>query len=144
MESLSTSHDQPDTPEQSAAKAWLKTLLNKNLRIHATDGRLFVGQFKCTDPVSVILREAVAHARLTDTVLENGNIVISFCHEYRQPSQQQIMEAAARRSDATTVSADMSSRYLGLVVVPGEFITKLEVEEFVSQLPNRSIQQGSQ
>ena len=48
--------------------------------------------------------------------------------------------AAARGSDAATVAADMSSRYLGLVVVPGEFIAKLEVEEFVSQLPNRSIQ----
>jgi len=30
----------------------------------------------------------------------------------------------------------MTSRYLGLVVVPGEFITKIEVEEFASQVKN--------
>ncbi len=29
---------------------------------------------------------------------------------------------------------DMTSRYLGLVVVPGEYITKIEVEEFTSQM----------
>jgi hypothetical protein len=29
---------------------------------------------------------------------------------------------------------DIPSRYLGLVVVPGEFITKIEVEEFASQV----------
>jgi len=28
---------------------------------------------------------------------------------------------------------DMTSRYLGLVVVPGEYITKIEIEEFASQ-----------
>jgi hypothetical protein len=29
---------------------------------------------------------------------------------------------------------DMTSRYLGLVVVPGKYITKIEVEEFASQM----------
>jgi hypothetical protein len=28
----------------------------------------------------------------------------------------------------------MTSRYLGLVVVPGEYISKIEVEEFASQI----------
>lgn len=32
---------------------------------------------------------------------------------------------------------DMTSRYLGLVVVPGEHITKIEVEEFASQMKRR-------
>jgi N-alpha-acetyltransferase 38, NatC auxiliary subunit len=31
----------------------------------------------------------------------------------------------------------LTSRYLGLVVVPGEFITKIEVEEFASQVKSR-------
>jgi hypothetical protein len=31
----------------------------------------------------------------------------------------------------------MTSRYLGLVVVPGEYITKIEVEEFASQVKGR-------
>lgn len=33
----------------------------------------------------------------------------------------------------------MTSRYLGLVVIPGEQIVKLEVEEFVSQMRSRSL-----
>lgn len=33
----------------------------------------------------------------------------------------------------------MTSRYLGLVVVPGEYITKIEVEEFASQMKGRGI-----
>jgi hypothetical protein len=32
---------------------------------------------------------------------------------------------------------DMTSRFLGLVVVPGEYIVKIEVEEFISQLRKR-------
>jgi hypothetical protein len=31
----------------------------------------------------------------------------------------------------------MTSRYLGLVVVPGEHITRIEVEEFESQMRGR-------
>jgi hypothetical protein len=31
----------------------------------------------------------------------------------------------------------MTSRYMGLVVVPGEYITKIEVEEFASQIRGR-------
>jgi hypothetical protein len=35
------------------------------------------------------------------------------------------------------VKIDMSSRYVGLVVVPGEYIRKIEVEEFESQVRGR-------
>jgi hypothetical protein len=40
-----------DAPTKVEAEAYLKSLLNKTLRIHATDGRMFVGTFKCTDTV---------------------------------------------------------------------------------------------
>jgi hypothetical protein len=36
---------------------------------------------------------------------------------------------------------DLTSRYLGLVVVPGEYITRIEVEEFASKC-NRLINFG--
>ncbi|KAI4591648.1 hypothetical protein KJ359_012718 [Pestalotiopsis sp. 9143b] len=55
-----------------------------------------------------------------------------------QPSQQKLLEAAASL-ESDTLRAEMTSRYLGLVVVPGEHIVKIEVEEFVSQMKNRSI-----
>lgn len=32
----------------------------------------------------------------------------------------------------------MTSRYLGLVVVPGEYVVKIEVEEFASQMKGKS------
>lgn len=36
-------------PEQ--AREYLSGILNKNLRVYTTDGRLFWGALKCTDPV---------------------------------------------------------------------------------------------
>lgn len=37
-----------------------------------------------------------------------------------------------------TVTLDMTSRYLGLVVVPGHHIVKMEVEQFASQMRNQN------
>lgn len=36
---------------KEAAQTFLQSLLNKKLRIHTTDERMFWGDFKCTDPV---------------------------------------------------------------------------------------------
>ena len=56
--------------------------------------------------------------------------------EYRHPSEQQIK--AASNAGGQSVKLDMNSRYLGLVVVPGQHIAKIEVEEFASQMKSRS------
>ncbi|KAI1425118.1 hypothetical protein F5Y12DRAFT_393301 [Xylaria sp. FL1777] len=112
-----------DAPTKAEAEVYLKSLINKTLRIYVTDGRMFIGTFKCTD---------------TDC-----NVVISLTYEYRQPSQQKLIEAAsaaaAADANSTTIKADMASIYLGLVVIPGEHIVKMEVEEFTSQVKSRSI-----
>ncbi|KAJ8132859.1 hypothetical protein O1611_g765 [Lasiodiplodia mahajangana] len=110
-----------ETSTKADAEAYLKSLINKTLRIYATDGRMFIGTFKCTD---------------TDR-----NVVLSLTYEYRQPSQQKLTEAAAAATstNSQTVKVDMTSRYLGLVVIPGEHIVKMEVEEFASQIKGRSI-----
>lgn len=39
--------------DKSESESFLHSLLNKNFRVLATDGRIFRGQFKCTDPVSL-------------------------------------------------------------------------------------------
>jgi hypothetical protein len=41
------------TPEMDNEQAtfWLSQFIGKNLRIHASDGRVFGGQMKCTDKV---------------------------------------------------------------------------------------------
>lgn len=37
--------------DKEEAREYLSTLINKYLRILTTDGRMFRGTFKCTDPV---------------------------------------------------------------------------------------------
>jgi small nuclear ribonucleoprotein (snRNP)-like protein len=101
------------TPSNSpAATQYLSTFLNRTLHLHTTDGRMFAGQMKCTDP--------------------ERNIILSMTHEYRQPSAQDIQLAAQRHERAGksgNVKVDMKKRFVGLVVVPGKYITKIEVEE---------------
>ncbi|PFH60550.1 hypothetical protein XA68_10793 [Ophiocordyceps unilateralis] len=104
--------------DHDEAQAYLKSLLNHNLRITTTDGRLFWGAFKCTDA--------------------NQNVVLSHTYEYRQP------RAAHRSASSDPASAlpveppvrmDVpAARYLGLVVVPGHHIVRMELEQFVSQM----------
>ncbi|CAJ2500594.1 Uu.00g034470.m01.CDS01 [Anthostomella pinea] len=88
------------SPEKAEAESFLKSLLNKSLRIHTTDSRMFIGTFKCTDT--------------------HTNVVLALTYEYRQPSHQKLAEAAAAaaNSRSDSVKADMTSRYLGLVVIP--------------------------
>ena len=53
-------------------------------------------------------------------------------HEYRQPPRD-VVESAAHQMelDGATgnVKVDMLKRFVGLVVVPGRYITKIELEE---------------
>lgn len=100
--------------DKDEASGFLTSLLNRNLRITTSDGRMFWGQFKCTDP--------------------DRNIVLSHTYEYRQPSAQQRAKEAEKTGASGSVTMDLISRYLGLVVVPGQHINKIELEEFASQM----------
>lgn len=42
--------EKPDMDNEQAT-FWLSQFIGKNLRIHASDGRVFGGQMKCTDKV---------------------------------------------------------------------------------------------
>ncbi|KAG6009754.1 hypothetical protein E4U21_001503 [Claviceps maximensis] len=96
--------------DKNKAKDYLSSLLNKNLRIFTTDGRLFRGSLKCTDP--------------------DKNIVLANTYEYRRPRDTQEQPPVAEHPDME----EMSSRYLGMVVVPGQHIVRMELEEFASQV----------
>ena len=62
-------------------------------------------------------------------------MILANTYEYRQPSLQQLQESASKAVPGqTAVSANMASRYMGLVVVPGRHIVRVEVEEFASQM----------
>jgi small nuclear ribonucleoprotein (snRNP)-like protein len=41
--------------DNDQASFWLSQFIGKNLRIHASDGRVFGGQLKCTDKVSATM-----------------------------------------------------------------------------------------
>ena len=62
--------------------------------------------------------------------------MLAHTFEYRHPSPQKIAEKATESAVAgkDKVTLDMTCRSLGLVVVPGKHIVKIEVEEFLSQL----------
>ncbi|KAL6706260.1 hypothetical protein ACN47E_005995 [Coniothyrium glycines] len=96
------------TMDNEHATSWLSQFIGKNLRIHTADGRVFAGQMKCTD--------------------QDRNVILALAHEYRAPAVEAIRRAVANAGNSTT-TVPWNSRYVGLVVVPGEHITKIEFEE---------------
>lgn len=96
--------------DNESAVKYLESLLKRTFRAYTTDGRMFLGEFKCTD--------------------NESNIILAKTYEYRMPTEKAKREAIEReQAGEGSGKADMTSRFLGLVVVPGRHITKLEVEE---------------
>ena len=96
--------------EEAEATHFLESLLGKTMQVTVPDGRLFSGTFRCTD--------------------NGSNIILSNSFEYRLPSQAD-EKAAVEKMKATGQAsrADMTSRFVGLIVIPGKQIAKMEVEE---------------
>ena len=100
------------TSSSAEATSYLTSLLNKTLHVHTQDGRMFVGQMKCTD--------------------NERNIILGTTHEYRRPIEKEL-KRAAKKAEAEgkgdkKVKVDMKKRFVGLIVVPGKYIDKIEVE----------------
>ncbi|KAL0466551.1 hypothetical protein QR685DRAFT_99410 [Neurospora intermedia] len=157
--------------DRDDATDWLNSLLNKNLRVSVTDGRMFWGQFKCVDAESNIILHsayeyrfptssqvaAAAAAAITSssvTPTPTGTTITS-SSALSAPSDsdpslsatpQEAYESATTSSSSSAgkVKVDLTSRHLGLVVIPGQYITKIELEEFASQVRarNRGFGQG--
>lgn len=75
----------------------------------------------------------VLTANLSSLRDQESNIVLAHTYEYRPPTEEQRVSAMTQAA-GSNVTLDMTSRYLGLVVVPGHRITKMEVERFASQM----------
>ncbi|RMJ21519.1 hypothetical protein PHISP_07605 [Aspergillus sp. HF37] len=111
--------------DQSEAVQYLDSLIGQTLRVHTTDTRIFVGTFKCTDA--------------------ERNIILASTFEYRFPVPSAVREAAVqeaaaanerepkKNTNANNLKLNMTSRFIGLVVVPGQHITKIELEETPEQ-----------
>jgi hypothetical protein len=64
------------------------------------------------------------------TNLQDSNIILSNTFEYRMPSGASERVAIDNlKISGQTSRADMTSRFVGLIVVPGKQIAKLEVED---------------
>ncbi|TQS34899.1 hypothetical protein Golomagni_04698 [Golovinomyces magnicellulatus] len=98
--------------EKDKAIQYLTELLGKSLRITTTDTRMFLGQLRCLDA--------------------DCNLILDKTHEYRLPSTLATISNEIEQESNHTLN--LSSRYVGLVVIPGRYITRVELEEFVSQL----------
>ncbi|KAJ5735406.1 Ribonucleoprotein LSM domain eukaryotic/archaea-type [Penicillium malachiteum] len=105
------------TMESEQAVQYLEGLIGRQLRVHTTDSRMFVGLFKCTD--------------------SERNIILANSYEYRLPTPSAVQAAAAKEAESwennaaaksATVKVNMTHRFIGLIVVPGRHITKIELE----------------
>jgi N-alpha-acetyltransferase 38, NatC auxiliary subunit len=109
----------PSSSAGAASNAYLTALLGSTLHLYTSDGRMFAGEFKCTD--------------------KDRNIILARTFEYRVPGPRAARAAATSSQsgessvhavkESAKVSVEATSRFVGLVVVPGKYITKIEVEE---------------
>lgn len=83
---------------------------------------------------------------------QNRNIILSNTYEYRFPTPSAVKEVASGANDpenepppveSQNVKVDMTSRLIGLVVIPGKHITKIELEETPEQVKVREALQRS-
>lgn len=116
--------------DNTKATEYLQTLLNKKLCVYTNDSRMFYGDFKCTDKASHVVYILRA-LELSANMSQECNIILSQSYEYRQPTPDAVKAAAESSSESSstaTVKVDMTGRFLGLIVVPGKYITKIEVD----------------
>jgi len=117
--SLSTTTSAPPdlTPSQTNAISSLTSLLHQPLRITIIDKRTFIGTFICVDP--------------------GCNIILSNAEEFRpEPTTQEEREIRENRDMYWPRSRrgpgegeGWGGRQLGMVLVPGKVVVKVEVEE---------------
>ncbi|PSN74349.1 hypothetical protein BS50DRAFT_480937 [Corynespora cassiicola Philippines] len=99
--------------DNSEASFYLAQFIGKKLRIHTSDNRIFGGQMKCTDKA-----------------YKDRNIILSLTYEYRAPPPEEIRRVV-EASGNPSAPVSWTSRYVGLVVVPGAHVRKIEFEESV-------------
>ncbi|KIW98947.1 uncharacterized protein Z519_00610 [Cladophialophora bantiana CBS 173.52] len=106
--------------EEAEATQFLESLLGKTLNVTVLDGRIFSGIFRCTD--------------------NDSNIILSNSFEYRMPSRTAAKAAIEKLKTTGQASrVDMTSRFVGLIVIPGKQIAKVEVEEKREWPSNQSL-----
>jgi hypothetical protein len=115
LEDLASSTHEANAGE---ALSFFENLERRTLRIHTVDNRIFVGEFKCTDNVSFPFFTIID---LSNLKKQECNIILAYAYEYRK--------ATPEGADTGPVgTAGLENRYVGMVVLPGHFIVKIEKE----------------
>ena len=110
---------------EEESQEFLCSMLGKTLHVKTTDTRTFVGEFKCTDNVREIMRGREERAH----VFQECNVILAQTYEYRQTRLTRTESSSKIDPSSGIGELDKSSRrFLGLVVVPGQHIVKIEVE----------------
>ncbi|KAL5423495.1 hypothetical protein PMIN04_003886 [Paraphaeosphaeria minitans] len=118
-EAIARDNNEVTLMDNTEATAYLSHLIDQPLRIHTSDGRVFGGQMKCTD--------------------KHRNIILALTYEYRAPSADAIRKAV-QESGNPSAPVNWNSRYVGLVVVPGAHVKKIEfVDSTLSGQPGRVV-----
>ncbi|KAF8432877.1 hypothetical protein BGX38DRAFT_1276403 [Terfezia claveryi] len=129
-------------PPPPANNSFLNSLILRTLKVTATDGRWFVGVLKCTDKDRNLILERTQEYRAgkdegrgatpsasTTTTTTTTTTTATTEGSLLMEGPEGSVEISAGGEVGERNVGGVTSRFLGLVVVPGEVIVKVEVEE---------------
>lgn len=65
---------------------------------------------------------------------QDRNVILATTHEYRYPSSSALSSASRQAVSDDKIKLSMTSRFIGLVVIPGQHITRIELDEYSHSL----------
>merc|ERR1712126_38995 len=103
-------------------KAYLRSLLNKLMKIKLCDGRILIGVFLCTDrDLNVILGSC------TEYTHRNVNEIQVSYHNLFEQTEENKIDRLESVNDSN-VFAHYESRVIGLAMIPGKYIVSTHVD----------------
>lgn len=76
--------------------------------------------------------DTIRRAKIADVkTSQECNIILGLTQEYRPPPEDAVRDAAVKEG-SSSLQMPFSHRFVGLVVVPGKHITKIELEEYIA------------
>ena len=122
-DSCHKSKDQKHIPSDDAtrdnAKEYLRSMLNKLMRIRLSDGRILIGVFLCTD--------------------RDSNVILGSCSEYVIDQENQDAQPDGTNDSKNEIDSEIDPtlsiepRILGLAMVPGKHIVSIHLDEVYSR-----------
>ena len=106
------------THDNTTAKEYLRSMLNKLMRIKLSDGRILIGVFLCTD--------------------RDSNVILGSCSEYVIDQENQETQEDGDKEDKNEIDPEIDPtlsiepRILGLAMVPGKHIVSIHLDEVYS------------